>query len=233
LDVQRRKTKIGSTTKMGPTPETDLRAQIVEFAAQAFMAKGFSATSVDDVARLMGCTKGLIYYHFKDKTDLFFAIHRQAMNENLANVEKRFAAQTTAKARLLGMARAHVDGILNRFAFQRVAVLGLEMHVHGATTLEQRVLLQGLLELYDRYAGLFAQVISQGISEGVFVDGDPKLLVKPVLGALNWMVMWYRPRESDSPQSLQQLRDEQAAFVLRGLLKPVRQARTRRPSLLP
>ena len=47
------------------------RAAIVEAALEEFIARGFTATRLDDVARRAGVAKGTIYLHFKDKETLF------------------------------------------------------------------------------------------------------------------------------------------------------------------
>ena len=41
---------------------------------QLFAQRGFSSTSVDDVASAAGVTKGAIYWHFSSKEDIFHAI---------------------------------------------------------------------------------------------------------------------------------------------------------------
>lgn len=50
------------------------RAQILRAAAQAFSRDGFSATSVDEVAKQAGITKLVVYRHFDSKADLYRAI---------------------------------------------------------------------------------------------------------------------------------------------------------------
>ncbi|MGD9915173.1 MAG: TetR/AcrR family transcriptional regulator [Rhizobiaceae bacterium] len=47
------------------------RADILRTAALCFMERGYYATSIDDVARKLGATKGRIYHHFPSKGDLF------------------------------------------------------------------------------------------------------------------------------------------------------------------
>src|ERR1700726_4322423 len=47
------------------------RAAIVEAALEEFIARGFTATRLDDVARRAGVAKGTIYLHFKDKESMF------------------------------------------------------------------------------------------------------------------------------------------------------------------
>ncbi|MBN8919787.1 MAG: TetR family transcriptional regulator, partial [Rhizobiales bacterium] len=47
------------------------RQAILDAALDAFSAKGFAATRLDDVARGAGVAKGTIYVHFRDKETLF------------------------------------------------------------------------------------------------------------------------------------------------------------------
>lgn len=55
------------------------RAAIVEAALDEFIARGFTATRLDDVARRAGVAKGTIYLHFKDKETLFEELVRTAI----------------------------------------------------------------------------------------------------------------------------------------------------------
>ena len=44
-----------------------------------FIARGFAATRLDDVARRAGVAKGTIYLHFKDKESIFEELIRTAI----------------------------------------------------------------------------------------------------------------------------------------------------------
>jgi AcrR family transcriptional regulator len=51
------------------------REQIIETAAQLFMEKGYTATSVREITDEVGCTEAALYYHFKDgKRELLGAV---------------------------------------------------------------------------------------------------------------------------------------------------------------
>jgi len=55
------------------------RQAIVEAALQEFVARGFTATRLDDVAKRAGVAKGTIYLHFKDKESMFEELIRTAI----------------------------------------------------------------------------------------------------------------------------------------------------------
>lgn len=181
------------------------------------MAKGYAATSLDDIARLLGCTKGLIYYHFRNKSDLFFAVHRYTIDMNLSAARPMASDGISAVERLRSMARQRVESVMDYPAFQRATLLGLEMRIVGSTTPEDREMLGQLVEKYHEYEDLFVRVVKDGMNDGSFATGDPRLAVKSLLGTLNWMIIWYRPRSDSDPAERERLCEAIVTFVLRGL----------------
>jgi len=63
------------------------RRQIVEGARSIFLAQGFDAASMNDIARAAGVSKGTLYVYFANKEQLFEAIVRE---ECLAHAESVF-----------------------------------------------------------------------------------------------------------------------------------------------
>lgn len=50
------------------------REKLLDSAAKVFAERGYRGTSVDEVAEGAGVTKGALYWHFKSKEELFFAL---------------------------------------------------------------------------------------------------------------------------------------------------------------
>ncbi|MCK7498030.1 MAG: TetR family transcriptional regulator [Comamonadaceae bacterium] len=50
------------------------RSRILDAAELTFQQRGVSGTSLEDIARSAGVTRGAIYWHFRDKADLFEAM---------------------------------------------------------------------------------------------------------------------------------------------------------------
>jgi AcrR family transcriptional regulator len=57
-----------------PDEESAKRRQIIEGARAVFLAQGFDAASMNDIARAAGVSKGTLYVYFKHKEQLFEAI---------------------------------------------------------------------------------------------------------------------------------------------------------------
>ena len=190
------------------------REAILFAAADCFMEAGFNATSIDDVADRLNATKGRIYHYYRSKADLFFDVHRRGMEINLTTIEPIALRQGDPLARLTDMCRSHLRAMLGYLNFQRVVMQGVEMHLAGATTPDQRKQLALLMEERERYEGLFREVLVEGRQKGVFAFSSASFASKAVLAVLNNPVLWYRPRQDEDDVSRQAIIEEFTAFAL-------------------
>jgi AcrR family transcriptional regulator len=67
-------TVLERTQSSGSDDDSAKRRQIVEGARAVFLAQGFDAASMNDIARAAGVSKGTLYVYFKHKQELFDAI---------------------------------------------------------------------------------------------------------------------------------------------------------------
>ena len=97
-----------------PPPRKDARIKLLDAALGIIRAQGYAATSVDDLCRAAGVTKGAFFHHFRSKEELAVAAagHFGAMAE---------AIFATAPFRDLPDARARVLGYV---AFRRDILQG-------------------------------------------------------------------------------------------------------------
>src|SRR5881409_3830982 len=83
------------------------RGAIIEAAMEEFIARGFAATRLDDIAKRAGVAKGTIYLHFKDKESMFEELIRTAIVP--------FVNRMTAPPPLTGSVRDAVETIARMF----------------------------------------------------------------------------------------------------------------------
>ncbi len=67
------------------------RANILAAAMQVFAEKGFDAAKLDEIAGTAGVTRGAIYWHFKDKLDLFIQLLQDAFGQFVQNFDAIFS----------------------------------------------------------------------------------------------------------------------------------------------
>lgn len=202
----------------GADPASAKNIRILDAAAEAFMTLGFDAASIDHIADLMGVTKGSIYYYYRSKMDLFFAVHRRAMEANLDRLRPLAADEAMRPDECLyRMVREHALLMMEQTPYQRVTVQGVDMYQTARTTVAERAQLDELVAMRDEYETMFAETVSTGVKSGRLRDVDARLATRTLLGALNWITMWYRPRPEDSPASREHTADEIARQLLFGL----------------
>lgn len=201
----------------GEPPRSAAQEEVLAAAARAFMDRGFAATSIDDVARLMGATKGRVYHYYRSKLDLFNDVTRRSLERIHAEVAAAEAAGGGARARLERMCRAHVRSILMDQPWHRAALQGVEMHLRRDASPDQRAAVADLIRLRDRHEALFRRVLEEGVAAGELRPCDPAITARTLLPALNGPVFWYRPRGAEPEADVARITDETVAFVLGGL----------------
>lgn len=170
-----------------------------------FMEKGYHATTVEDVARRLGCSKGRIYHYCPTKTDLFFDVHREGMRRLFDAVEPSRIGRGTSFDVLKAMLTAHAEAMLQHHHFETVVAQGVQIHRFGSTTPEQRRTLSELIASRDAFEGLFKNQISAAMKDGYLRPIDVSIATKVALGGLQWSIYWYRPeadRDADARGSL-------------------------------
>ncbi|MEP1206778.1 MAG: TetR/AcrR family transcriptional regulator [Rhizobiaceae bacterium] len=193
------------------------RDQILIAAADCFKENGFAATSIDDVAHMLGATKGMIYHHFRSKMDLFFAVYRRGMELNFNATEPQAQVGGSPLERLACMGMAHAVALMAHQPFQRVLAQGVAMHQTGSTTAAQRDTLSDLIRTRDTYEALFRKTIEAAADEMNVDIGDPSLASKSFLAVLNSTVFWYSPRRKNARAEQMSLAEELVNYALRGL----------------
>lgn len=190
--------------------------EILEAAAIAFTRAGYEATTIDDIAELLDATKGRVYHYYRAKADIFFDVVITGMEELIAGIQPLAAAADLSGAdKLWRMVHHHAALMMTRNSFQRVSVQAVQIHRLQQHSAHEETL-KKVIALRDQYEQMFADVIDEGRREGLFRDVEPRLATKPVLGALNWINMWYDPERADFA-TVQRVADEFADFIVNGL----------------
>lgn len=193
--------------------------EVLEAAAAAFARRGYATTTIDDIADELGSTKGRVYHYYRSKSDIFLDVLIVGMEDLLERLRPIVDDRDSPpEERLRQVAVMHAMVMMTRSSFQRVSIQGLEMHLLAETGKRHHAAMKKFIALRDEYEQHIADVIAEGVKSGVFRTVEPRLATKPILGALNWMNMWYHPRRGDQATK-ERFADEFAAFIVGGLRK--------------
>jgi AcrR family transcriptional regulator len=96
-----------ATTAAPTRAESQARTRqlVLEAAERLFLANGFAATSLEDIAREAGFSKGAVYSNFAGKTDLFFAIVEGQFAHLSEELRRLVTAEETAAGQLEAVGR--------------------------------------------------------------------------------------------------------------------------------
>ena len=184
---------------------SDRRIEILKSAAAAFRRRGYHGASVDEIASALEMTKGNLYYYFKNKEDILFACHDYSLDLLLALMADVQAEDSSPEAKLRRLVLAFVHLILD------------ELHA-TALTLDPEALspplLKKIIAKRDQFDHGIRNLIQQGIDQGVFTPGDPKLIELAMMGAINWIAKWFDPA---GPQTSTTIGDAFADYLVGGL----------------
>lgn len=197
--------------------KADTRERILDAAAEVFMRRGYATVSVDDLARCVGATKGLVYYHFRSKFDVFLAVYEEAMAHAHREVSPHAKAAGTGAERLEQMAIAHLTNLMERLGYHHVVHQGVRDQDSPALTVAQRDALTDLNNLRHEYEAMFVSVVEAGVVDGTLRPANARTAARVLLGGLNGVDAWYAPRPGEGPEQRADLAQEIADVLLGGL----------------
>ena len=160
------------------------RDQLLETAVGEFIARGYDATSMEDLSRAAGITKSSFYHHFAGKEALLRAALERAVN-GLFGVLSLPAAQGGSPAQRLRVIVAEQVRVL----MAELPYVTLLLRVRGNTETERWA-----LERRRAFDAAITRLVREAVEAGeVRADVDPALAARLVSGIVNSIVEWYRP----------------------------------------
>jgi AcrR family transcriptional regulator len=90
-------------------PRSARRKQLLEAAQEVFVAQGYHAAAMDDIAERAGVSKPVLYQHFPGKLELYLALLDTHCDAIVAKVRTAMSASTDNKQRVAGAMTAYFD----------------------------------------------------------------------------------------------------------------------------
>ncbi|WP_245427964.1 TetR/AcrR family transcriptional regulator [Bradyrhizobium sp. MOS003] len=182
------------------TRAQERRAAIVDAAMEEFIARGFAATRLDDIAKRAGVAKGTIYLHFKDKESMF--------EELVRIVIVPVVARLTALPPPTGSVRDLIEAFAGNFLKE---VIGTRRGDLVRLIVAEGPRFPAVADFYYREVvsrGIAAMraLIELGIARGEIHEKDlaryPQILVAPAMIAVIWQSLFARHAPLDAQEML-------------------------------
>ena len=179
------------------------KQQLLDCAARLFAERGYADTRVIDIVRAAGVAKGLFYWYFENKEQLF----RELADDIRMRLRRSQADAIDPAANPLVRIRQGAEASVRFMAINAPFFSLLEVENIDRRFVD--VLRQGT----EVHVGDVAAHIREGIRLGLIRDDDPVLLARGVVGIVGLYSHFHRTGRSGAPI------DALAAFVGRFVVR--------------
>jgi len=161
------------------------RERILEEAVKLFYERGFTGTTLDDIAAELGVTKPFIYTHFRSKTDLLAALCKPTIELSLEAVTSAAKGLGSPTERLQRAVMDFTQVVLSRQA--NIAIYFREEKNLAPDALAE---INALRKRFDR---VLSKLLAEGVAAGEFDVKDVSLTALAIGGMISWAYTWHRP----------------------------------------
>jgi len=161
--------------------------KIIKVSVPIFMKKGYSGTSIREIASKVGIKSGSLYYHIRDKEELLEKIHDGLIDELLAKSQKGIIADKNVNAKTkLDLFIKDALGVMAYFK-PYATVFFRDYHFLSSCFLER------IRKKRKKFQKIFQEILKEGIKSGEFRNLDVKITSFGIFGMFMWAHLWINP----------------------------------------
>lgn len=192
----------------------DRPAEILAAALDLFVARGFAATRLEDVASRAGLSKAAIYLYFKDKSSLLMAVVDATISPRLELAQDLVTAHQGPVQPLLAAILGLLSEQLEKSRLPDIIKIVIsESRAHPELG---RAYLENVI---NRALPLFQSLIERGVASGEFRPVNARLTVKCMVAPMLLGALWktvFEPLGAE-PADIGALARQHAEIFLQGL----------------
>jgi AcrR family transcriptional regulator len=179
---------------------------VVESAARLFRDKGYSATSMRDLAQAVNLKASSLYNYIQSKSEILREIC-------FANAH-RFIDSMTEVEQLSGNAREKIEVLLRLHIQVATQDVTSVMAFNDEWRHLEEPYLSEFVALRRDYENRFRAIIEQGMRQGEFKVMDSSIPLFTLFSAVRWIHDWYKPNRSVTSTELE---NEVIRLLLEGM----------------
>ena len=160
------------------------RHRILKAAATCFNQKGFSGTSLKDVARHLGLTDAALYYYVRNKEELVYQCYLRGAELGREAMDRARAEGADGFEQALLYIRYHVEIMVGERG--PVAIMS---EIPSLKEIHR----EEILQISRKHSSEFEKILTLGIEDGSIGKCNVRMTGNAIMGAINWIPKWYRP----------------------------------------
>jgi AcrR family transcriptional regulator len=167
------------------------RQHILDVAAKLFRARGYTETSLRDIGKQVGMKAGSLYYHFTSKEELAAEVLRigvRRVHDAVVLAVDALGADADVKSRLRAAMVTHLETLLDESDYTSA-------HIHCFPSVPEG-LRHKLRSERKEYEEVWRKLLDEAAAAGALAPGVDRGAARlAILGALNWSLEWYDPKQ--------------------------------------
>jgi len=160
-------------------------------ARELFFTKGFTPTTMDEIASKAELSKGALYLYFSSKEDLYVTVLHEGLKILFDRIEAVFQLDLPPDQLIRRFGEVRYRYYLDYREYYRIFFFRQHRDVDIARQLLSHTLVQENLEKGMRNFQRFIGVIQKGIEQGIFAPVDPRKAAVAFWGAINGVLFIY------------------------------------------
>jgi AcrR family transcriptional regulator len=185
---------------------SNMKERIKEAAIDLFYRKGYFATSLNDVAKIIGIRKASIYHHYPSKETLLLNILQTVLIDLTANLHENLKEIEGIEDKLRTAVRSHLRFHIDR----QKEVLISDSELRGLSPENY----EAVVKIRDDYEHEVQALIEDGMEAGVWAKGDSNVLTFAILNMCTAVAGWFKPAGRLSKDDIARIYEE---FIIGGL----------------
>ena len=158
------------------------RNRMLTAAARCFNIKGYSGTSLKDLADLLGLTDAALYYYVRNKQELVYLCYVRAADLGREAMQRAIDEGEDGLETVRRYLRYHIEYMVGDQG--PIAI----MSEIPSLKPEHR---EEVLELSRRHSAAFEALLERGIADGSIAPCDVRMTGNAIMGSLNWIPKWF------------------------------------------
>ena len=163
------------------------RDRVLKAAAHCFNQKGYSGTSLKDVADMLGLTDPALYYYVRNKEELVYLCYVRAADIGREAMQRAVAEGGSGFDQAQRYLRYHIEIMVGERG--PIAI----MSEIPSLKPEHR---EEVLELSRQHSLNFEEILECGIADGSIKNCDVRMTGNAIMGSINWIPKWFHGDEA-------------------------------------
>jgi AcrR family transcriptional regulator len=164
---------------------------IMASAKELFFAKGFAATTMEEIALRAELSKGALYLYFPSKEALYATVLNEGLKILFDRIEAVLKLELPPDQVIRKFGEVRYRYYLDYREYYRIFFFREHRDVDVARRLLSHELIQDGLEKGMRNFQRFIGVVQQGIDQGIFAPADPRKAAVAFWGATNGVLFLF------------------------------------------